>query len=338
MKLSMAIPLAGALTLALAACGSSDDGGGELGGSTGRGAGTPERGSPSEGQGAPGGTSGGGAGSGGNTSTTPPAPKSGGGQARTYYSSTLHPSLQSTCTACHATGSNGAPIFLAQDASASYDVITSGKVGGILVAPANSILLLHGAHTGPALTSAQVPLVTQWLDLEVAERGITNSPTAETTTSALQKFAACMSETDFTDKSTGLAVSDLGSNNTQTNNSGPCRSCHDRGDGGFWASGGVLGGVNQTDLMFQSTRQFPYIKRYVTGIVDGQGNFQSLQPSNEIATKSALAAECTGPNCHPRFQLPSQLVQAINAWVQRTLTKMQSGQCAPQSIADAGPG
>ena len=81
------------------------------------------------------------------------------------------PAASATCASCHATGANGAPLFMAMDAEASYTKITSGVVPGLLAAPANSILLLHGQHTGPALQTAQAAIVTQWLNDLLARQG-----------------------------------------------------------------------------------------------------------------------------------------------------------------------
>ena len=103
--------------------------------------------------------SGAGTGDGGSTSTTTP-----GAGAKDFYISSVHSSLAATCNECHATGDNGGPIFMAEAAEASYNALV-GFSPSLIAIPENSNLILHGEHTGPALTAAQVPLVSQWLDM-----------------------------------------------------------------------------------------------------------------------------------------------------------------------------
>jgi cytochrome c5 len=258
--------------------------------------------------------------------------------AEDYYISTVDPSIRPTCASCHATGTDGAPVYLASTAQPSYTTITSGSVPGLLAAPANSQLLLHGAHTGPALLPGQVTIVTQWLNMEVAARGINPAP-VETVQQALAEFGQCMSYSDFTDNSaTGVSAADI--SKQQTVRDGPCQGCHNAGDGGFWASSGTINGTDEVQVMFQNSQQLPYIKKWVTGLVDANGNFTTLAPSNEIEDNSAIAAECTGPACHPKFQLSSQAQQAIDTFVMTTITKWQNKQCtttATDAGADSAP-
>ena len=159
------------------------------------------------------------------------------------------------------------------------------------------------------------------------------SPPAEagkppmTLQTALTQFANCMSLTSFTDSSAnGAAASDIAM--AQTTRYGDCNACHNAGDGGFWASWGTVAGQDMTQMMFQQTQQFPYITKWVTGTVDTSGNFKDLAPSNSIANKAALAAQCMpGTPCHPKFQLDPTVVAAINAFVTNTITAWHAGTC-----------
>jgi hypothetical protein len=265
----------------------------------------------------------------------PPAAPAG-ATAKAFYEQNVDPQLEASCGSCHATGANSAPIFLvAASPDAAYMKITSGVVAGILAQPANSMLILHGAHTGPALTSTQQMLVSQWLSIEVMERHLGGSSGAPTITvqAAITAFGQCMSLDDFEDNSTGAAVSDLPRAQTQA---GPCNGCHNAGDGGFWASGGNVGGVDQRTIMFQKSQTMPYIKKYITGTVDANGNFAGLQASNAIRTKSSVAQDCVGPDCHPKFNLQPELAQAIDSFVTKTLAK--GPQCSGMAPAPAGTG
>jgi hypothetical protein len=163
--------------------------------------------------------------------------------------------------------------------------------------------------------------------------------TPMTLETALTQFAACMSYTDFTDKTeNGYAAADVAKN--QTTQYGDCNACHNAGDGGFWASYGQVQGQDMRQVMFQQTQMFPYITKWVTGTVDAQGVFKTLAPSNAIADQAMLANQCTaGTPCHPKFQLNPAVVQAIQDFVQVTLTRWQNNQCTGTGLpSDAGLG
>ena len=115
-------------------------------------------------------------------------------------------------------------------------------------------------------------------------------PAPVTLEEALTQFAACMSYSDFTAKtSNGYAAADVAKNRAQY---GDCNACHNAGDGGFWASYGTVEGQDMTTVMFQNTQQMPYILKWVTGTVDTEGNFKGLAPSNAIADQATLASQC----------------------------------------------
>jgi hypothetical protein len=346
--------LLGALCFAAMAACSADDGGAAAGGALGRGAHNPTPDTtmmqtPANGEQPNPGTSPTSAPPTAGTGATPqmkpppggsPPPPPAMATAKAYFTANVDPQLEASCGSCHATGVDSAPIFLASASpDAAYSKITSGVVAGILAVPANSMLILHGQHTGPALTPTQQMVVTQWLNIEVMERhlgsmGPAGAPVV-TVQSAIAQFGACMTITDFTDRSNGVAVSDLPKAQTQA---GPCNGCHNAGDGGFWASAGKLGGVDQTQVMFQKTQTMPYIKKYVTGTVDANGNFAGLQASNSIRTKSSVAQECVGPDCHPKFNLDPQLAQAIDDFVTKTLANVKSGTCGTAAGGTPAPG
>ncbi len=154
---------------------------------------------------------------------------------------------------------------------------------------------------------------------------------------AITQFASCMSFTAFTSKgANGVSAADVAK--SQTTQYGDCNACHNAGDGGFWASYGTVQGQDMTQMMFDQTKTFPYITKWVTGTVDTNGNFKDLAPSNAIANQAALASQCMpGTPCHPKFQLNPAVVTAINEFVTNTITAWHAGTCnqAPGPI-DAG--
>ena len=248
-----------------------------------------------------------------------------GSQAKEYYLSIVDSELVGTCASCHASGQNGAPIFMGSNPNASYNSLD--QYGGLVVAPENSLLILHGAHSGPALAAATKADVLTWLTMEAEERGLTvgsgsggagaggGAPTATTLKQALDEYGACMDITDWTANGLDKLY------NAQTLNYGPCGGCHNSGDGGMWAS-------PNTQETFDKNGDFPYIKRQITGTVDGDGNFKDLIASNRFIQKGSEPC-MPNTNCHPAFVLPPNLKTGVENFVQKTIDKWHSKQCAP---------
>jgi cytochrome c553 len=244
-------------------------------------------------------------------------------QARDYYLNIVDAELAATCASCHATGENGAPVFMGDSAEASYKALD--EHGGLVVAPENSLLLLHGAHTGPALTSTEKNDIINWLSIEAAERGLATGdtsgaggsggggPTATTLKQALDDYGACMDIADW--KANGLDKL----YNAQTVNYGPCGGCHQAGDGGNWLS-------SNTQETFDMNKKFPYIKRQISGTVDDEGNFLDLIAANRWIQKGAELCQ-PNTNCHPGFVLPPNLKTGIAAFVSKTIDKWHNKQC-----------
>lgn len=264
----------------------------------------------------------------GTTGNSVPAP-AGSGQGATMYMNTVDASLRSTCASCHVSGAAGATVFMRGDANGTYALLTDGNHGSLLTIPANSQLLLHGLHSGPALTDDQKQKVTSWLDVEAKERNLagaaTGGPPPMTTLKALEGVAQCFTLQDFATDLNGVSAADLAAANT--NNQGQCRGCHARGEAGFWASGGNGLSGNETTLMFERTKELPYIKKFFTGTVGADGKFKALEPSNSVKTKADVAAACTGRDCHPRYELTAQMQAALDAFVNNAITKWNNKQC-----------
>jgi len=298
---------------ALIACTTSNQfilpgsGGGNEGGD-GSGNATTDGGNTSDGAGSPGGSSG---------AVNPQ------GQAHQYFVSTVFPSLNSTCTSCHGNPANtaGAPQFLAATAEAAYTAVDA-YTPALIAVPENSLLIQHGVHTGPALDPGQVTLVSEWLQMEADERGLVGGgdtpPTGPTLQEALQGFADCMNyDTWMADGLDNLAM-------TQTQY-GACYSCHSSGDAANWLS---LNGQETFDM----NRQFPYIKRLVSGTVDETGAFAGLVPARRWENKGLEAESCNPDldNCHPVYSLQGGMVTGIDDFVDATIQLYEAGGCTPQ--------
>jgi len=165
-------------------------------------------------------------------------------------------------------------------------------------------------------------------------------PAPVTLQEAFTQFAACMSYTDFTSNAAnGASAADIAK--AQTTQYGDCNACHNAGDGGFWASYGTVQGQDMKQMMFDQTKMFPYIAKWVTGTVDANGQFKDLAPSNSIADQAVLASQCAaGTPCHPKFQLNPAVAQAITDFVTTTITKWHTNTCNGSGLppSDAGTG
>lgn len=259
-----------------------------------------------------------GPGTGGSTSTSTPQ-----GGAKDMFLTQVFPAINSACGSCHSGAEgNGAPVFWGSSAESSYNAIT-GYTPSLIAIPANSNLVLHGEHTGPALDAGQLATVSEWLQAEADERGLTGGetnppPSGPTLQEALQGFADCMSYDDWVN--TGMDT--IASSQTQY---GDCNGCHASGEGGF-----IANKINDED-MFNKSRTFPYVKKFVSGTVDENGSFAGLVEARRIINKGNEAANCDPDvdNCHPVFSLPPAKVQAVEDFVSLTLTKYENGGCTP---------
>lgn len=141
------------------------------------------------------------------------------------------------------------------------------------------------------------------------------APTMTTLKQALDEYGACMNITDWTDNGLDKLY------NAQTLNYGPCGGCHGAGDGGNWLS-------SNKQETFDSNKKFPYIKRQITGTVDGDGNFKDLIASNRWIEKGSEPCQ-PNTNCHPTYVLPPNLKTGVQTFVSKTLDKWHNKTCAP---------
>ncbi len=258
-------------------------------------------------------------GTGGSSSSSTMNTTSSGGTATAHdkFVNDVYPSIVASCASCHAAAGSGAPVWLATNAEGSYTAITNFTPTMIAV-PDNSTLILHGAHTGPGLTPDQEQKVGDWLLMEVEERGLAGGgtgtpPATKTLAEALDEFAACMSIDDWT----AAGMDNLP--NAQTGNAGACNGCHNAGDGGTYLSLNV-------DETFAKNKEFPYIKRLVTGTVDENGNFADLVAARRFIEKGQEPCG-ENQNCHPKYSLPPNMVTAVESFVDLTLENWRNGTC-----------
>jgi len=250
-------------------------------------------------------------------------------QGPEVYATQVHDDLMAGCGSCHASGAVGAPVFMDEDASTSYAMLDAYP-SALIAHPANSLLMLKGEHTGPAIDGAGTPpglagAVESWLTLEAEERGLVvddggmdPSPTGPTFDEAMDAFAACMTLSDWEGAGLGLLP------NQQTQGWGPCQGCHNTGVGGLFLSA-------NTQQTYDETKASKFrLQKYVAPVFDENGGFLGLTIANRLKVKGTEPCPFQDPqDCHPKFLLDPAASQAIDNFVNQVVGRLENGQCTP---------
>lgn len=266
-----------------------------------------------------------------------PPPSSGAGgipddgyyTAKELFDRDVYPIFSSRCTPCHSLGDNSAPVWMGVDSSNSYARIEAYPKT-FIVYPENSLFLLKGEHTGPALQDYEKLLISDWLSGEVKERSLVgeeyygpeggggaggSGTTPITLQEALAQFGNCMTWEDW--QSTGMI--NLPNHGSEA---GACKTCHFAGMAGNYLSGDAM-------MTFEKNRTFPYILKLAVGTVDDQGAFLDLVPSRRHVEKGNESIACNVSPCHPLF-MPSPAMQAaVDNFFTLTYDRWKQGTCAP---------
>ncbi len=247
------------------------------------------------------------------------APPSATAAAEQYFSTKVYPELSKNCGSCHTTGKSGAPIFLADNAAGSYKAIA--ETPGYISAPTASPVAQKGLHSGPALTTDQGDLVTEWLNQEVEARKLdkgSNKP--PNLRAAFTAFGECMSYKVWRQLNLDKIATVVTAN-------GACISCHANGQGSLKLT------ANPGET-FTALSQFPYVQRLVTGTVTNSGSFSGLEPAQRILQKGIEQREANA-NPHPSYTLSYvkvgdqyvDLAANLRTYVNGTLSRMSERKC-----------
>jgi len=267
---------------------------------------------------------------GGKSSSSGSSGSNAGGDARKFFVEKVHATVSESCANCHQKGQRGAPVFLGSNAEASYNAIETFP--GLLSAPSLSPLVQKGVHSGPALTSTQNELLTNWLKLEVTQRKLSLDPgVPKNMRAAFKAFGACMDYAKWKEYKlhTIAAIA-------TDNNQGQCRACHNYGQASMWLSGGTDQNEAENAATFLKMREFPYVQRLVVGRVNQEGLFEGIEASRRMADKGTEAQQQQA-NSHPRYSLPSDLTQSLSTFVLETISNMSVNNCTNVTQPDAGP-
>lgn len=247
----------------------------------------------------------------------------GGSDAQKFFEDKVYAQIVTTCKDCHQTGKSGAPVFLGASGGASYTAIEGFP--GLISAPSISPIIQKGPHSGPALTTQQTDLVTQWLKLEVTARKLGADPgTPKNLRAAFAAFGQCM---DY-DRWIALKLNTIATTTTD-GNQGQCLSCHNYGMASMWLS-------NSPGETFMKMKEFPYVQRLVVGRVNKEGTFDGLEASRRMLDKGTEAQQAQS-NSHPRFALSGELSGNLNTYVLETISNLAANRCQNVTSPDAGP-
>lgn len=244
-----------------------------------------------------------------NSAVPAAGPGSAASSARQFFIDTVYPAI-SNCGACHGNGAGGAPIWLPPDKGTSYQTLDARAY-----IVKNSPLLSKGAHMGPALTTEQMNVLNQWLDMEAKERVGQAAPV-----NILEKIGSCLQQPLFDaigfqnlvtqPRANEDANQCTGCNNVQ------CNTCHTAGDAGFYM------GVGSTidPFTFAKTKTAKYIVHYI-----GLNGVQPV-PSQRIKAKAALVATAPAYS-HPMFVVAPEMELAINNFVNAAISNYNAKLC-----------
>jgi hypothetical protein len=255
----------------------------------------------------------------------------GGSDGKAFYTAKVHPQFQASCEECHRSGKSGAPVFLGSSAAASYTAIETFP--GLISPPALSPIVQKGPHSGPALSQTQSDLVTEWLNIEVRARKLTNDPGApKNLRAAFKAFGACMDYARW--KSLKLHTI---ARTVTDGNQGECRSCHNFGQASVYLAGGTDLEQDEDDnaVSFLKMGQFPYVQRLVVGRVTADGSFEGIEPARRLIDKGTETQQQQA-NSHPRFALSSELAASLSQFVLETISNVNANRCGAVSVPDAG--
>jgi hypothetical protein len=209
------------------------------------------------------------------------------------------------------------PKFLGSTRGSYYDQIVGlpSLTGNFQPALATLLTkIITGDHYASTYTAPEQESITSWLNAEALERGDGDGDGEVDPLPAndpLAAFSGCMTLDDW-------AVSGMGAwGDKQTEEDGPCLSCHADGMARFYASGDDTG-------MFAMNRYELYLIGFFTVHVEPDGT-QTVVPALNKLRRMGKG------NFHPRYLTDEEddpQFASLQQFHQLTLARMDGGQCA----------
>jgi hypothetical protein len=234
--------------------------------------------------------------------------------ARDFFDKEVIPNL-SVCGSCHNLGisNTGAPGFYSNaDRGLAYRTM---EARGYI--DPQTQLKRRGEHAGPRLTDQQRKVITDWIDLEGAERG------GKFPSALLSTLGKCLDKATFD----AIQLDALRTQRRQGENAnqctgcdnGPCQMCHQQGEAGFLVNSGNLSAKSFEALKDnqRSAEGAILLQKFIT-ISGGE-----LAPSTALADKGKAAA--AGPDySHPKYVIAPQIQTAIDNFAKASIAKYKA--------------
>jgi mono/diheme cytochrome c family protein len=289
----------------------------------------------------------------GGIDSTPPGggdddmqPPTSSAMARQMFDSTVAPLLTAKCAACHVGSELSATnMFLGPDgASSYYTTLTNDRAVNGNFNPAAAMILLKGAHEGPAWSSTEAATITAWLQQELKDRGGApvdpgpgTNPSA-TPRGAEMAFVGCMkapaSLTDYV--TAGTQAYQIAQLNTQQ---GRCYSCHSPGGaGGQWL--GIANNKAAQDLMYGKWQEEVFFTGVFQAQIQPDNTYKIAAAETKICNKGKEKANSLGT--HPAFDCTQNNSTGLNnlkAFVAKVQARVEAKDptCAAAAFASPTP-
>lgn len=249
-----------------------------------------------------------------NTPTNSPTGKA-------YYIATVHPFLESSCSACHGTAGPGPNWITKGMPDQTYtQLFALGFVND------TSVILTKGTHGGSTtnvLSEDQKTKFRTWVSMELKDGGTQATP------NVLEKLATCIDSVKF--KAMNLQqLRTTRRNNENANqctgcNQAACTNCHasDDATGFVLATGNKILEANDPDYTFNHTKitNPAFLQKYFGVSPTGEP-----VASNAIQNKSDATVK-DAPYTHPMFTLNANTKTAIDDFVNDAITKYKNNAC-----------
>lgn len=244
--------------------------------------------------------------------------------ARQRFDRDVNPVVEQACASCHNSPgrADATPKFTgAAGTTDNYAALEAdGNLHGGWKA-ASARLLLKGAHAdggARAFTSAEATKITAWLEAEDAERpdGPPDPTAATTPRGALEKFAACATESDFN-------TANVVRWGTKPTIAGDCTSCHNYGAAWLYSS-------RASSEMFAVLRHEAFMSAYFTTETVNGNQFRVRANIDKLCSRRNV-------NGHPGYACGTNddAAQALIQFVQLTNDKLAT--CTATPGFDTGP-
>jgi hypothetical protein len=250
------------------------------------------------------------------------------------YNTNVFPIVTSHCGSCHTEGktvSTSAPGFVgptaptSPDDPAAYMIVTSSTVVGSYTATTAPVLLRglpngHAAGGTPTpYSSTEQTAITNWLELEAAAR---NGSGGGVTTSLMQKWSGCLTQTNFDAANMAGIWGNIQANGVPGGN---CKNCHATGENTMVASDVGQGPSGMFALL--SNCKACILQYFSVDLVNQKIIVNTTNIPSVVAAKVPHSSHpVANNNNNPNLQTG---MTALTTFYTSTMASLTAGTCGP---------